>query len=94
MKTLLVMCGLAWGLALPLAPSLVAQPPGLELRFGEREERGDPALFKALGDLEKARRHLYEARHGYGGRRDAALSATEEALGQVRAMLRERGERF
>lgn len=94
MKTLLITCGLATVFAMPMVSTLQAQPPGFELRFGERgdrEERGDPALFKALNDLEKARQHLYEARHGYGGRREAALSAVEEAIGHVRGMMRERG---
>lgn len=85
---------MAAALAMPMVSTLQAQPPGFEVRIGPKEERGDPALFKALDDLEKARHHLSEARHGYGGRRDAALNATEEAIGQVRGMLRDQRERF
>lgn len=90
MKTLLITSLTAAALALPLAPVLQAQPPELELRFGNRGDRHgpvDPALYKSLNELEKARKHLMEVERGHAGRREAALRATEDAIAQVRGMI-------
>jgi hypothetical protein len=96
MKKLLITSLAAALVAIPVATQTTqAQPPEFELRIGPRGERGDPNLFKALNELEKARRHLLESRRGYGGRKDAALRSTEDAIAQVRAILAwQRGERF
>ncbi len=42
-----------------------------------------PAMAAALGSLEKARGWLERAEHNKGGWRDAALHATDTAMGQT-----------
>jgi len=44
-----------------------------------------PEIHAAIESLERAKAHLQEARHDFGGHRAAAVRAVDEALRQLRA---------
>ena len=46
-----------------------------------------PEIHAAIESLEHARMHLKEARHDYGGHREEALRATDEAIRQLKICL-------
>jgi hypothetical protein len=46
-----------------------------------------PEIRAAIDSLENARRHLKEARHDFGGHREEALRATDEAIRQLKICL-------
>lgn len=46
-----------------------------------------PEIHAAIHSLEKAIQHLREANHDFGGHREAAIHASEEALNQLRLAL-------
>ncbi len=43
-----------------------------------------PEIHAAIESLEHARMHLKEARHDFGGHREEALRATDEAIRQLK----------
>lgn len=63
-------------LAVALPPSTLAEP---------RERH--PEIHEAIHALEKAKLHLEEARHDFGGHRKEALEACDRALQQLRLAL-------
>ncbi len=46
-----------------------------------------PEIRAAIDSLEHARMHLKEARHDFGGHREEALRATDEAIRQLKICL-------
>jgi hypothetical protein len=46
-----------------------------------------PEIRAAIDSLEHARAHLKEARHDFGGHREEALRATDEAIRQLKICL-------
>ncbi len=80
MKKLLSTCVVAVGLLMPLAftPAVHAEPA--------REHH--PEIHEALQALEKSKFHLEHARHDFGGHREAALHAVDEAIKQLREVLK------
>jgi hypothetical protein len=46
-----------------------------------------PEIHAAIESLEHARMHLKEARHDFGGHREEALRATDEAIRQLKICL-------
>jgi hypothetical protein len=46
-----------------------------------------PEIRAAIESLEHARAHLKEARHDFGGHREEALRATDEAIRQLKVCL-------
>jgi hypothetical protein len=50
------------------------------------EER-HPEIHQAIHALENAKAHLLEAKHDFGGHRDAAIHACDEAIAQLKAAL-------
>lgn len=78
MKKLITTCCVAVGLLLPVAltPSAQADPPFRH-----------PEIHDAIHALEVARAHLKEARHDFGGHREAALAACDEAIKQLKLAL-------
>lgn len=46
-----------------------------------------PEIREAIHSLENAVRHLREANHDFGGHREAAIKASEEAIQQLRLAL-------
>ena len=47
-----------------------------------------PAIHKAIEDLREARKELKEADHDFGGHREKALKATDEAIKQLEEALK------
>jgi len=78
---------MAVAIALPLAvtSTVRAESPGISIELGGRERH--PELHEALRALEKAKRHLKEAKHDFGGHREAALRACEDAIIQLQLAL-------
>jgi len=46
-----------------------------------------PQIHEAIQALETARKHMKEAKHNFGGHREAALRACDEAIIQLRLAL-------
>ena len=46
-----------------------------------------PEIREAIHALENAKRHLLEARHDFGGHREDAVRATDEAIRQLQICL-------
>lgn len=62
----------------PAAKAATAQPAAPERH---------PEIHAALESLENARRHLREAKHDFGGHREEALRATDEAIRQLKVCM-------
>ncbi|HWB60574.1 MAG TPA: hypothetical protein VG733_13860 [Chthoniobacteraceae bacterium] len=74
MKKLITTCCVAAGLLMPLTVTTTVQ--------AEPAYR-HPEIHEAIRALEAARVHLKEAKHDFGGHREAALAAVDEALKQL-----------
>jgi hypothetical protein len=61
-----------------MTSTLQAEPPGMERH---------PEIHEAIHALENAKAHLLEARHDFGGHRDAAIHACDEAINQLKAAI-------
>ncbi|GEM_PF-5792674 len=91
MRNRLVTTALAAVTAFTLIPtsSVQADPPSFELRIGPQGHRRDPGsdeLFKALENLEKAKRHIMQSGPPSPHRGDA-LRTIDAAMDQVRRIL-------
>jgi len=80
MKKLITTTFLVAILMLPVvfAPAVQAEP------WHERH----PEIHKALHALENAKQDLQQAKHDFGGHRDAALQACDAAIVQLREVLK------
>jgi len=82
MKKLVTACIMLAAVAMPMtvSSSLRAEP-------ANRHEERHPQIHAALHALENAKRHLKEAKHDFGGHREAALIACDNAITQLRLAL-------
>jgi hypothetical protein len=78
MKKLITTCCLAVSLLMPMAITATVQAEPLERH---------PEIHEALHALEVARAHLKDAKHDFGGHRDAAIRACDEAIAQLKLAL-------
>jgi hypothetical protein len=51
--------------------------------FAQREREMHPRLLAAVAALRDARAYMMEARHDFGGHREAAVRACDEAIRQL-----------
>ncbi|XHR28781.1 MAG: hypothetical protein ACFUZC_23055 [Chthoniobacteraceae bacterium] len=91
MKNTLVTTALAAVTAFTLIPTshLQADPPPFELRIGPQGRPRDPGsdeLFKAMDNLQKAKKHIIQSGPPTPRRADA-LRAIDAAIDQVRAIM-------
>jgi len=63
-----------------------APPPPAATQPGQPPAR-HPEIRRAIMALERARAHLKSAAHDFGGHREAALAATDEAIKQLKIAL-------
>ena len=78
MKKLITICCISAGLLMPMTMSSTLQAEPFERH---------PEIHEAIHALENARDHLQHANHDFGGHRDAALHACDEAIAQLKAAL-------
>lgn len=88
--SLLVMMVLVLALTFPVAvpaalPTGNAQPKTATAAAAAAEEH--PEIHEAISALRRAREHLQHARHDFGGHREEALRATDEAIHQLEVCL-------
>lgn len=82
--TLFLVAALAIPVAVPAAPTPKPQPASA----AKAEPEPHPEIREALESLRRARKHLAEAAHDFGGHRVDALKATDEAIRQLEICLR------
>lgn len=82
---------ITYGIATNLnAQSTTTTPPQGE-QAGENGEQGNehhPHIHHALKELREARKELKEAAHDFGGHREEALKAVDEAIAQLKTALK------
>ena len=84
LATLALVAALAIPVAVPAAPTPKPQPASA----AKAEPEPHPEIREALESLRRARKHLAEAAHDFGGHRVDALKATDEAIRQLEICLR------
>jgi hypothetical protein len=90
-KALMVATALTGALVYPIthaqaqqpAPPAATEPTPAPIPAPGRH----PEIHRAIAALEKARFHLKNAAHDFGGHREAALAATDEAIKQLKIAL-------
>ena len=75
---------LAAPVSVPAAPAPKPQPAPAAAAVPEPH----PEIREALGALRRARMHMQEAAHDFGGHRVEALKATDEAIRQLEICLK------
>lgn len=89
----LMMCGVVMS-TLALSTSVLAQAPQgqgggmghMKHERGEKNER-HPAIRAAIKALERAKADMQAANHDFGGHRESALKACDNAIEQLRQAL-------
>ncbi len=72
--------------AVPAAlPAGNTQPPAAATAIPAAEPH--PEIHEAIASLRRAREHLQHAKHDFGGHREEALRATDEAIHQLEVCL-------
>ncbi len=66
-------------------PASSFAPPAQGQRHGARE--GHPHIRAAIRELQQAKRELQTAAHDFGGHREDALKACDEAINQLQQAL-------
>lgn len=66
----------------PATPAPAANPAPAPVQEHERNER-HPEIRKAIEQLKRAKADLQHASHDFGGHREAALRACDEAINQL-----------
>jgi hypothetical protein len=100
MKKALLQLGIGAGLAVLAASPIMLAPAkahadgfSANINIGDDDEahfhfsdrgRVDPKIFAAADNLRQAKRKLWDARHDFGGHRDAAINAINHALDELR----------
>jgi hypothetical protein len=84
LATVTLFAALAVPIAVPAAPSPKPKPVPAATPAPERH----PEIREALASLRRARMHLQEAAHDFGGHRDDALRATDDAIRQLEICLK------
>ena len=78
MKKLIVTSFLAMGLLLPMTMTSTLQAEPFERH---------PEIVEAIHSLERAKEHLRHAEHDFGGHREAAIQACDNAIFQLKLAL-------
>ncbi len=84
LATLSLVAALAIPVSVPAAPAPKPQP----LPAAKAAPEPHPEIREALESLRRARKHMAEAAHDFGGHRVDALKATDEAIRQLEICLR------
>lgn len=84
LATLALVAALAIPVAVPAAPTPKPQPAPA----AKADPEPHPEIREALESLRRARKHMAEAAHDFGGHRVDALKATDEAIRQLEICLR------
>ena len=84
LATLSLVAALAAPVSVPAAPAPKPQPAPAAKAAPEPH----PEIREALESLRRARKHMAEAAHDFGGHRVDALRATDEAIRQLEICLR------
>jgi len=76
--------------AAPKAPAAAAAPAATPQPTAEPATPPEPhpEIREALGSLRRAREHMAHAAHDFGGHREEALKATDEAIRQMEICLK------
>jgi hypothetical protein len=82
--TLSLVAALAMPVSVPAAPAPKPQPAPAAKAAPEPH----PEIREALESLRRARKHMAEAAHDFGGHRVDALRATDEAIHQLEICLK------
>jgi len=80
------MFALASALSVPVFAQAGGAPAG-RMERGEKNER-HPEIRKAIRSLEQARDYMQHAAHDFGGHREAALKACDDAIKQLNEALK------
>jgi hypothetical protein len=83
--SLISMFALASALSVPVLAQETGAPGG-KMERGEKNER-HPEIRHAIKSLEKARDYMQHAAHDFGGHREAALRACDDAIAQLKQAL-------
>jgi len=82
-----ILIAMVFALTLPTAvPATLAAPKAQPAAASPAPER-HPEIRAAINSLERARMHLKDAAHDFGGHRVEALKATDAAIEQLRICL-------
>lgn len=81
MKKLITVCCVSAGLLLPMTFTATAKA----------EPVRHPEIREAIRALENAKEHLKAANHDFGGHREAAIKACNEAIEQLKLALEHGG---
>jgi hypothetical protein len=84
LATLALVAALAAPVSVPAAPAPKPQPAPAPATAPEPH----PEIREALASLRRARMHMQEAAHDFGGHRVEALKATDEAIRQLEICLK------
>ena len=82
--TLSLVAALAMPVAVPAAPAPKPQP----VPAAKAAPEPHPEIREALESLRRARKHMQEAAHDFGGHRVDALRATDDAIRQLEICLK------
>ena len=88
MLTLVATLGLIAALATPVAVPAAPNPKPNPAPAAVPAPPPHPEIREAIASLQRARMHMQEAAHDFGGHRVEALKATDEAIRQLQICLR------
>lgn len=84
LAVLILVFALTFPAAAPAAPPAPKPQPGAAASPAPEPH---PEIHEAIASLQRARDHLQHAAHDFGGHREDALRATDEAIRQLRICL-------
>ena len=67
------------------APTSPTTPPAPAVKKGKGDNEAHPTILNSIKDLEAIRRHLNDAGHDFGGHKERAIKACDDAIEQLRA---------
>jgi hypothetical protein len=79
---------LAFSVSGVAAPGGKAAPPPAPAAAVPAPPQRHPEIHDAIAALRRAKEHLQHARHDFGGHRDAAIGAIDNAIGQLEICLK------
>jgi hypothetical protein len=88
MLTMLATVTLFAALAVPIAVPAAPPPKPKPVPAATPAPQRHPEIREALASLRRARMHLQEAAHDFGGHRADALRATDDAIRQLEMCLK------
>jgi len=75
-------------LATPVSVPAASAPKPAPLPAAQPAPEPHPEIREAIGSLRRARMHMQQAAHDFGGHRVEALKATDEAIRQLELCLK------